>query len=91
MDTHASQQRAVKAISIIARQPHTACLVELLVPRLDQVPSGRRVPLKVLQVGTDGTDKELYLAHIGVPPEVFQRFGLRFKPPFGKPCGVLLE
>jgi threonine dehydrogenase-like Zn-dependent dehydrogenase len=37
-------------------------------PTLDEVPNGRGVLVKVLQVGVDGTDKELHLGEYGAAP-----------------------
>jgi hypothetical protein len=61
--------QTMKAIGITPRQPHTACLVELPMPQLDEVPEGRGVLVQVLQVGVDGTDKELYLGEYGAAPD----------------------
>jgi len=38
-------------------------------PQLDEVPEGRGVLVQVLQVGVDGTDKELYLGEYGAAPD----------------------
>jgi threonine dehydrogenase-like Zn-dependent dehydrogenase len=38
-------------------------------PQLEEVPGGRGVLVKVLQVGLDGTDKELYLGEYGAAPD----------------------
>jgi glucose 1-dehydrogenase len=58
----------MKAVGITPRQAHTARLVELPTPRLDEIPDGRGVLVKVLQVGVDGTDKELHLGEYGAAP-----------------------
>ncbi len=58
----------MKAVGITPRQAHTARLVELPMPRLDEIPNGRGVLVKILQVGVDGTDKELHLGEYGAPP-----------------------
>ncbi len=55
----------MKALGITPRQPHTARLVDLPTPTLDEVPNGRGVLVRVLQVGVDGTDKELHLGEYG--------------------------
>ena len=59
----------MKALGITPRQPHTARLVDLPTPTLDEVPNGRGVLVRVLQVGVDGTDKELHLGEYGAAPE----------------------
>lgn len=58
----------MKAMGITPRQAHTARLVELPMPSLDEIPNGRGVLVKVLQVGVDGTDKELHLGEYGAAP-----------------------
>jgi len=58
----------MKAVGITPRQARTARLVELPMPRLDDVPDGRGVLVKILQVGVDGTDKELHLGEYGAAP-----------------------
>lgn len=58
----------MKAVGITPRQAHTARLVELPMPSLDEIPNGRGVLVKILQVGVDGTDKELHLGEYGAPP-----------------------
>ncbi len=59
----------MKAVGITPRQAHTAHMVELPMPRLDEIPTGRGVLVKILQVGVDGTDKELHLGEYGNAPE----------------------
>ncbi|MBI3976584.1 MAG: glucose 1-dehydrogenase [Chloroflexi bacterium] len=59
----------MKAVAITPRQPNTCHLVELPDPRLEEVPGGRGVLVKVLEVGVDGTDKELYQGEYGAAPE----------------------
>jgi threonine dehydrogenase-like Zn-dependent dehydrogenase len=58
----------MQALGITPRTPHTARLVDLPEPKLDDVPNGRGVLVKVLQVGVDGTDKELHLGEYGAAP-----------------------
>lgn len=58
----------MKAMGITPRQAHTAHLVELPMPSLDEIPNGRGVLVKILQVGVDGTDKELHLGEYGGAP-----------------------
>jgi len=40
-------------------------------PKLDNVPDGRGVLVKVLQVGLDGTDREIIAGDYGEPPPGF--------------------
>ena len=61
----------MKAVGITPRQAHTARMVELPMPQLDEIPNGRGVLVKILQVGVDGTDKELHLGEYGHAPEGF--------------------
>jgi threonine dehydrogenase-like Zn-dependent dehydrogenase len=58
----------MKAIGLDANQPGTARLVDLPEPALDEIPEGQGVLVQVLQVGVDGTDRELYLEAYGNPP-----------------------
>ena len=51
----------MKAIGITPRRANTARMVELPMPRLAEVDNGRGVLVRLLQVGVDGTDKELHL------------------------------
>ena len=59
----------MKALGITPRAPHTARLVDLAEPALEEVPDGRGVLVQVLEVGVDGTDKELHLGEYGAAPE----------------------
>lgn len=61
----------MKAIGITPRQPRAARLVELPMPHLDEVADGRGVLVKVLQVGVDGTDRDIYLGEYGGAPSGF--------------------
>ena len=58
----------MKAIAVIPGKPNSVHLREVPKPRLDQVPQGRGVLVKVLRVGVDGTDKEINAAEYGAPP-----------------------
>jgi len=51
----------------------------------------RTLTLALPKTGLQRVPGELYLADIGIPPEVFQRLGLSFDPPFGERYGVRLE
>lgn len=59
----------MKAIGITPGKAHSARLLDLPRPVLDEVPGGRGVLVQVLQVGLDGTDRELYLGEYGAAPE----------------------
>ncbi len=43
----------------------------------------RTLTLALPKTGLHGVSGELYLADIGIPPEVFQRIGVSFESPFG--------
>lgn len=58
----------MKAVAITPGVPKSARLIDLPKPRVDEVPHGRGVLVKVLRVGVDGTDKELYNAEYGSAP-----------------------
>ncbi len=60
--------RRMKAVAVFPGQPGSAHLTEMDVPTLDAVPDGRGVLVKVLRVGVDGTDKEIYSAQYGAAP-----------------------
>jgi len=59
----------MKAVCITPKVPHTACLSELPIPPINAVPGGRGVLVQVLEVGVDGTDRELYEGEYGAAPE----------------------
>src|SRR5213595_478975 len=58
----------MKAVAVFPRQPNTMHLADLPAPKLEDVPNGRGVLVKVLRVGVDGTDKEINAAEYGAPP-----------------------
>ena len=58
----------MKAIPILPGKPNSAHLAELPMPRLEDVSNGRSVLVKVLQVGLDGTDREINAAEYGAAP-----------------------
>ena len=58
----------MKAIAVIPGKPNSIHLREVPVPRLEGIPDGRGVLVKVLRVGVDGTDKEINAAEYGAPP-----------------------
>jgi hypothetical protein len=47
----------MKAIAVVPRQPDSVHLAALPEPRLDEVPGGRGVVVRVLRVGVDATDR----------------------------------
>jgi threonine dehydrogenase-like Zn-dependent dehydrogenase len=59
----------MKAIGITPGKAHTARLLDLPRPAIGEIPDGRGVLVRVLQVGVDGTDRELYLGKYGAAPE----------------------
>jgi len=61
----------MKAVAVRPGQPDSVHLEELARPRLEDVPGGRGVLVRVLEVGVDGTDKEINLAEYGAPPPGF--------------------
>ena len=58
----------MKAIAVIPGKPNSIHLRDVPKPMLDEVPDGHGVLVKVLQVGVDGTDKEINAAEYGAPP-----------------------
>jgi NAD(P)H-hydrate epimerase len=50
----------------------------------------RTLTLALPKTGLHGVPGDLYLADIGIPPEVFDRIGLSFEPPFRGPYWVRL-
>ncbi len=58
----------MKAVAVLPGQPDSARLVELPLPRVEDVPDGRGVLVKVLRVGLDGTDREINAAEYGAAP-----------------------
>jgi threonine dehydrogenase-like Zn-dependent dehydrogenase len=59
----------MKAIAVIPGKPDSMHLREVPRPRVDEIPGGRGVLVKVLRVGVDGTDKEINAAEYGAAPE----------------------
>jgi threonine dehydrogenase-like Zn-dependent dehydrogenase len=58
----------MKAVAVFPKKPNTMHLAELPEPRLEDVPDGRGVLVKVLRVGVDGTDKEINAGEYGAAP-----------------------
>jgi threonine dehydrogenase-like Zn-dependent dehydrogenase len=58
----------MKALAVIQGKPNTIHLREVPKPRVEEVPEGRGVLIKILNVGVDGTDKEINAAEYGAAP-----------------------
>ena len=58
----------MRAITVFPGKPDSAHVADVPRPRLDDVPGGRGVLVKVLRVGLDGTDKEISAGEYGTAP-----------------------
>ena len=58
----------MKAIAVKPRKSNSVHLAELPKPRVDEVPNGRGVLVRVLKVGVDATDREINDGLYGNPP-----------------------
>jgi threonine dehydrogenase-like Zn-dependent dehydrogenase len=58
----------MKAIAVFPGRPHSVHLTEAPKPQLTDVPNGRGVLVRVLQIGVDATDREINDALYGNPP-----------------------
>jgi threonine dehydrogenase-like Zn-dependent dehydrogenase len=58
----------MKAIAVFPGNADSMHLADLPLPRLDDVPGGRGVLVKLLRCGVDGTDKEINAAEYGQAP-----------------------
>ncbi len=63
-----SKGERMKAIAVYPGKPNSVHLAKIQKPSVDNIPNGRGVLVKVLQVGVDGTDKEINAAEYGAPP-----------------------
>jgi threonine dehydrogenase-like Zn-dependent dehydrogenase len=63
-----SAPETMRAVAVHPGQPDSMHLTAVRRPRLDDVPDGRGVLVKVLRVGVDGTDKEINAAEYGAAP-----------------------
>jgi len=61
----------MKAIAVRPGKPNSVHLANLPAPRLDEIPGGRGVLVRVLKVGIDATDKEINEAKYGAAPPGF--------------------
>jgi len=59
----------LKAIVVTPRKKRSLRLIDVLKPDIDEIPDGRGVLVKVLQVGLDGTDKDIINAEYGNAPK----------------------
>lgn len=59
----------MKAIAVYPGKPHSIHLEEVAKPKLTDIPGGQGVLVKVLRVGVDGMDKEIYKGKYGSAPE----------------------
>jgi threonine dehydrogenase-like Zn-dependent dehydrogenase len=59
----------MKAIAVYPGKSDTAHLADIPEPRLEDVPDGRGVLVRILRVGLDGTDREINAGEYGVAPE----------------------
>ena len=58
----------MKAVAVYSGIPNSVHLRDIGKPAADAIPGGRGVLVKVLQVGLDGTDREIIAATYGNPP-----------------------
>ncbi len=68
IETSARKNDLMKALAVIPGKPNTIHLREVPKPRVDDLPDGRGVLIKILNVGVDGTDKEINAAEYGAAP-----------------------
>ncbi len=76
----------MKAVAVFPGQRNTAHMSELPMPALEEIPGGRGVLVKVLQVGLDGTDREINNAEYGAAPP-----GYDFLVPGHEGFGVVVK
>ena len=55
----------MKAVAVRPGRKNSVHLTDLPMPRLDEVPNGRGVLVKVLRIGVDATDREINEALYG--------------------------
>ena len=49
----------MKAVAVIPGTPNSVHLTDAPLPKVSDIPNGRGVLVKVLQVGVDATDREI--------------------------------
>jgi threonine dehydrogenase-like Zn-dependent dehydrogenase len=59
----------MKSIAVFPGRPNSVHLADLPMPRLEDIPGGRGVLVRVLRCGVDGTDKEINAAEYGRAPK----------------------
>ena len=59
----------MKAIAVLPGRPGSVHLAELARPRVDDIPNGNGVLVRILRVGVDGTDREINAAEYGAAPD----------------------
>jgi glucose 1-dehydrogenase len=59
----------MKSIAVFPGRPGSAHLAHLPMPRLEEVPNGRGVLVRLLRCGVDGTDKEINAGEYGAAPD----------------------
>jgi threonine dehydrogenase-like Zn-dependent dehydrogenase len=67
--TQANEVATMKAVAVFPGKADSVHLAALQTPRVDDVPHGRGVLVKVLRVGVDGTDREINAAEYGAAPD----------------------
>jgi glucose 1-dehydrogenase len=58
----------MKAVAVFPGKPNSVHLADLPKPKLDDVPQGRGVLVRVLKIGVDATDREINEAKYGAAP-----------------------
>src|SRR3972149_5855136 len=66
--THGRRRHTMKAIAVHPGKAGSIHLRDVPKPSIQDIPNGRGVLVKVLQVGVDGTDKEINAAEYGQAP-----------------------
>jgi glucose 1-dehydrogenase len=59
----------MKAIAVFPGKPGSVHLADMQQPSVRDIPNGRGVLVRILQVGVDGTDKEINAAEYGAAPD----------------------
>jgi glucose 1-dehydrogenase len=67
-ETATKEKDLMKALAVSPGKPNTIHLREVRKPCVEDVPEGRGVLIKILNVGVDGTDKEINAAEYGAAP-----------------------
>ena len=58
----------MKALTITPKVAGSVKLIDVPEPTLDQIPNNRGVLVRIIRVGLDGTDHEIYTGEYGAPP-----------------------